>query len=86
MRESLSSGFSSYPLAESSSSSEYRTMDGAGRGGALEPIMAKLEEAEAADMRVPLELLWNGVGFVQLQHLQLISSFNLVDSTDLMVF
>ena len=32
-------------------------MDGAGRGGALEPIMAKLEEAEAAEMRVPLELL-----------------------------
>ena len=57
-------------------------MDGAGRGGALEPIMAKLEEAEAADMRVPLELLWDRMTFVQLQ---LISSFNLVNSTDIMV-
>ena len=33
-------------------------MDGAGRGGALDPIMAKLEEAEAAvETRVPFELL-----------------------------
>jgi hypothetical protein len=53
--ESLSSGFSSYPFAESSSS-EYLTMDGAGLGGALEPlIMAKLEEADAVRV-APLEL------------------------------
>ena len=38
-------------------------MDGAGRGGALDPIMAKLEEAEAAvETRVPFELLWGRLG------------------------